>query len=250
MHTLTVHKFDPVDPRLGRHVHHDSRSLDFEFLPRDVKAKGQNAFWDSLAKPLNQGNTGSCTGNATAQDLNTLFMAAVLKAFHRSRFLTEADALKIYGFGTHLDSYPGSYPPDDTGCDGISVAKAGVQLGYLDKYTHTFSFQAAQAAAEVTPSIWGTVWTNSMFKPTNGLVKVGKITDANTAGGHEYLDCGIDWNEEVFIKRNSWGDQPQWPGCKPGGYFAIGFGKRHNFDAENLLAAQGDVTILHGKGMA
>lgn len=244
-HTIHVVRYEPTDPRLGRHVHHDSRSLDYEYLPRDAKPARKNTFWDSATGPLNQGEVGSCTGNAESQWLNTNFANAVRAVTNKNQFLTEKNALKIYSLGTHLDTAPGSYPPDDTGCDGVSVAKAGVQLGYLDKYTHTFSFAALQAAIETTPTINGTLWTNTMFNPTNGLVKVGKLTQSNIAGGHEYLCCGIDWAAEVLEFRNSWGDTDAWPGCKPGGYFAIGFA-----DYQKLLAEQGDVTVLHGKGQA
>ncbi len=243
MHEIQVGRYEPSDPRLGRHVEHDKRSLRFEYLPRDAQPKGQNTFWASSTGPLNQGQVGACTGNAEAQWLNTDFAAATRKLTHDNQFLTEADALKIYSLGTTLDSNPGSYPPDDTGSTGLAVAKAGVQLGYLDKYEHTFSFTALQAAVETTPTINGTVWTKNMFKPQNGLVKVGKLVDSNIAGGHEYLCCGIDYTEEVLQFRNSWGDQDAWPGCKPGGYFAIGFA-----DYQGLLEHQGDVTVLHGKG--
>jgi len=242
-HTITVTAYAPTDPRLGRHVHHDSRSLGFEFLPRTATPKRKSAFWASSAGPLNQGPVGSCTGNATAQWLNTNFANAVRKKVHKGKHLTEADALRIYSLATHLDSQPGSYPPDDTGSDGVSAAKAAQRIGYLDRYAHTFSFTALQAALEKTPAIVGTVWTKTMFKPVNGLVKVGRLTDANIAGGHEYLACGIDYTAEVVEFRNSWGDVADWPGCKPGGYFAISF-----TDFAKLLEQQGDVTVLHGVG--
>lgn len=245
MHTITVHRYEPSDQRLGRNVHHDSRSLNYEHVPRDAKPKGKNTFWSSGTGPLNQGHIGSCTGNATAQWLNTDFANSTRQLAHKGKYLTEADALKIYSLGTQLDTAPGTYPPQDTGCDGVSVAKAAVKLGYLDKYTHTFSFAALQATVETTPTICGTLWTNTMFKPTNGLVKVGRLVESNVAGGHEYLCCGIDWTEYALLFRNSWGDQNAWVGCKPGGYFAIGF-----TDYQNLLAHQGDVTVLHGKGPA
>lgn len=243
MHEIHVVRYDRTDPRLGRHVHHDSRSLAHEFLPRDATPKKRNSFWDSGTGPLNQGDVGSCTGNATAQWLNTNFADAVRDKTHRGKYLTETDAVDIYSLGTKLDHAEGTYPPDDTGCSGIFVAKAGEKLGYLDSYKHTFSFKATQAAIELTPAIQGSLWTNTMFKPHNGLVKIGRLTDSNIAGGHEYLMCGIDWTEDVFIFRNSWGDQDAWKGCKPGGYFAISFN-----DEQELLANQGDVTILHGKG--
>jgi hypothetical protein len=243
MHTVTIHRYDAEDPRLGRYVHHDSRSLAFEFLPRDAKPQGKSIFWGSAEPPLNQGELGSCTGNAVAQWLNTGFADQVRTWTHKGQPMAEADAVEIYSAGTHLDKIRGVYPPTDTGCSGLGVAKAGVKLGYLDKYTHTFSFTALQAALETTPVICGTAWTKEMFKPVNGLVTVGKLTQSNIAGGHEYLGCGIDFTTEVVIFRNSWGDQDAWPGCKPGGYFAIGFS-----DYQRLLAEQGDVTVLHGKG--
>lgn len=243
LHQISIVRYDASDHRLGRHVHHDSRSLDYEFLPRSSKPKRKNTFWDSSAAPLNQLSLGSCTGNSVAQWLNTRFADPVRKLTNKNRFFTEKNAVKIYSLGTTLDNQPGQYPPTDCGCDGISVAKAGVKLGYLDKYTHTFSFTALQAALEKTPAIVGTLWTNTMMTPKNGLVKIGRLTNSNIAGGHEYLACGIDFTTEVIIFRNSWGDQDTWPGCKPGGYFAIGF-----TDFQKLLAEQGDVTILHGKG--
>jgi hypothetical protein len=244
MHTVTIHRYHPSDPRLGRHIHHDSRSLAYEYLPRATQPQGKTTFWGSGAAPLNQGSVSSCTGNAEAQWLNTDFASPVRAVTHNNQYLDEADAVTIYSIGTRIAGEPG-YPPDDTGCDGVSVAKAGEQLGYLDGYTHTFSFTALQAALETTPVICGTVWTQSMFHPTNGLVQVGPLTESNIAGGHEYLGCGIDFTESVIIFRNSWGDQDTWPGCKPGGYFAVGF-----VDYERLLSEQGDVTVLHGKGQS
>lgn len=243
VHHISITRYEPSDPRLGRHVHHDDRSLDYEYLPRTAAPQKVNTFWDSGTKPLDQGSLGSCTGNAVCQWLNTHFADNVRKTTHHSAYMSEKDAVAIYSLGTRLDSAPGAYPPNDTGCDGVSVAKAATQIGYLDKYTHTFSFTALQAAVETTPAIVGTLWTNDMFHPHNGLVKVGKLTQSNVAGGHEYLCCGIDWTENVLLFRNSWGDVKDWPGCKPGGYFAIGFA-----DYQNLLAHQGDVTVLHGKG--
>lgn len=247
MHTLTIHNFEPSDPRLGRHVHHDSRSLDHEFLPRDAKPKGTNTSWMSSTGPLNQGQVGSCTGNATAQWMNTDFADTLRpdalpsqKQCYDNGFLTEKNALLIYHVGTELDHTPGTYPPKDTGCSGIFVAQAAEKAKLITKYSHTFSASAALAADEITPSIQGTVWTKQMFTPNNGLVTVGKITDSTVAGGHEYLRCGVDFTEEVVIYRNSWGDQDAWPGCKPGGYFAMSFK-----DVEALLAEQGDVTILN-----
>lgn len=242
---VVLRRYEPTDPRLGRHVEHDERSWKYRLLPKTAKPKGKTTFWGSKIPVLDQGDTGSCTGNAEAQWLNTDYAGPVRAHLKRAAF-TEADALRIYSLGTHLDTVPGSYPPDDSGSTGNGVARAGIKLGYLASYSWLFSFTSLQAALERTPLMLGTVWTNSMFTPRNGLVKVGKITDATIAGGHEYLGAGIDWAEQVIIARNQWGDQNLWPGCKPGGYFGVGFGKTHDYDLERLLEAQGDVTVPVG----
>ena len=112
-YTLTVNRYNPTDPRLGRHVAHDSRSLKFLALPKDAKPKKINKLWPSVAKPLNQGDTGSCTGNALTNFLNSSFSDAA-REFKKRKFLTEADALTFYHWATVEDSYAGTYPPTDT----------------------------------------------------------------------------------------------------------------------------------------
>lgn len=249
---VLIHRLDweGTPKPLGRHVEHDERSRGFAHLPRDVMPKGINSFFQSPVGPLNQGDVGSCTGNAEAQWLNTDYALPVREQVNKGQPLGEPDALKIYSLGTHLDNIRGNYPPIDTGCSGLGVAKAGVKLGFLQGYSHIFTWQAFQATAEVRPFIAGTLWTNTMFNAHNGLVRVGSLRDSNIAGGHEYLVCGIDWAAQVVILRNSWGDRTDidpngWPGCKPGGYFAISFR-----EYQALLDAQGDGTVLQGTGMA
>lgn len=236
MHSIGVTRFDHSDPRLGRHVEHDDRSLAFAMLPKLARPKGIDRFWGSQVKPLNQGDVGSCTGNATAQWLNTDYAQGMNNLI--SRKFDEDDALRIYSLATTLDTVPGSYPPSDTGSTGTAACKAARHLGFIGGYSWLFSFTSLQAAAEKTPVMCGTVWTEDMFKPVNGLVKVGPLSNSNIAGGHEYLMCGIDWTAEAFVFRNSWGDQDAWPGCKPGGYFAIGFK-----DYRNLQEFQGDFKV-------
>lgn len=234
---VTTIKYEPTDPRLGRHVEHDERSRNYAFMAKTTRPQHKNTLWTSQAPPLDQGEIGSCTGNAMAQWLNTEFATASRIAKNTDKFLDEQDALDIYSKATALDKFPGIYPPVDTGSTGNAAAKAAAKFTWIMSYGWLFSFTSAQAAVEKTPLITGTLWTNTMFDdPVNGLMKVGSLADANIAGGHEYLWCGIDWNEEVSIFRQSWGNNL--PGYKPGGYFAISF-KEHR----PLLAADGDVTV-------
>lgn len=232
---ITVVKYEPTDPRLGRHVEHDERSKNFAFLAKTAKPQKKTTHWTSQAPVLDQGNLGSCTGNAMAQWLNTDFATGARGS--RLTPLNEHDAIDIYSKATRLDNVPGVYPPTDTGSSGKAAAKAAFQMSFLKSYSWTFSFSSAQAAIEKQPLMSGSLWTNDMFKCVNGLVKVGSLADSNIAGGHEYLMCGIDWVAEVFEFRQSWG---QWTGAKPGGYFAIGFKDYHG-----LLDNQGDIVVPH-----
>jgi hypothetical protein len=231
---IKVGKFKDVsDPRLGRHIEHDARSKNFAFMSKAVQPKGITTHWRSDYPPLDQGDLGSCTGNAMAQWLNTQFGAPALISGHKGQPMDEADAVDIYVAATRRDKIGGIYPPTDTGSTGNAAAKAARDLGYIDAYGWLFSFSSVQAAIEKTPLTVGTLWTMNMYEPHNGLVTVGTLTDRNIAGGHQYLMCGIDWAAEVFEFRNSWGE---W--ARPGGYFAIGFK-----DFRRLLEADGDVTV-------
>lgn len=207
---------------LGRLVRHDERSRNFQ--ARRAEAP-RSVLWGHHAPVLDQGNLGSCTGNALAQLINTdPFAAARPKGY-----LTEADAVKLYSLATQVDDAPGAYPPEDTGSSGLGVAKAGVQLGYFSTYNHVFDFDHFTAALQLQPLIVGTSWLQDMFTPgADGVVSVsGKV-----AGGHEYLALGVDYEHSVLTFLNSWGD-----GWGAGGRFKVSFA-----DFARLLADQGDAT--------
>lgn len=210
-------------PALGRLVEHDERSKMYQAAQAPAQ---RSVLWGHHAPVLDQGQLGSCTGNATAQLINTDAFSAARKA----GYLNEQDALKIYELGTQLDNQPGTYPPDDTGSSGIAVAKAGVRLGYFTGYKHAFGFSHFCAAVQLQPVIVGTTWHNGMFKPNaKGFVK----PSGAVAGGHEYLCLGISYETKTLTFLNSWS-----AGWGPlGGRFLMSF-----TDFTKLLADQGDVT--------
>lgn len=208
---------------LGRHIEHDPRSRDYAF--RVAAAKPKTVLWEHAAPVLDQGQVGSCTGNALAQWLNTSFAQS-----HRPGMLDETVAVELYSLATHLDTIPGTYPPQDTGSSGIAVCKAGRKLGRLTAYQHAFGFDALLMTLQHTPVIVGTEWTQSMFDPSaNGFIRpTGAI-----AGGHEYLILGCDMELQMLTMLNSWSDQ--W------GVHGRAFIKFNDF--RMLLANQGDVTV-------
>lgn len=216
---------DPIeDHRLGRHVTHDSRSLAYRVAPvGEVKSRE----WDRKIPVLDQGNLGSCTGNAACGVLGTEPYYSTLGDKELS--FDEGMAVALYAKATQLDSYQGDYPPDDTGSDGLSVAKAAEQLGYISGYLHAASLDELLAGLQGGPMIVGTNWYADMFTPTgDGRVRpTGKLK-----GGHEYECFMIDVANEKLWFWQSWG--LNW-GVQ--GKFWIGFD-----DFAKLLSEDGDAT--------
>jgi hypothetical protein len=213
-------------PALGRLVEHDPRSRNFAAALAPAQ---RNVLWPHHAPVLDQGQVGSCTGNAMAQLLNTDVFAKSRAAAGVSGFLTERDALKLYHDATVLDGFPGTYTPVDTGSSGLGVAKAAKKQGYITAYAHAFGLPHFLSALQLQPVIVGTDWTNGMFKPNRkGFVK----PTGSVAGGHEYLALGVDYTSQTITFLNSWSSS--WG--QQGRFFMTfaDFGK--------LLGSQGDVT--------
>lgn len=217
-------------PAYGRVVEHDERSRAYGIVVSPTAAP-KTVLWSHHAPVLDQGQVGSCTGNALAQLINTdKFANSRLK---HAGFLTETDALALYSQATRLDNIPGSYPPSDTGSSGLAVAKAGVAQGYLSSYKHAFGFDQLLIALQSQPVIVGTEWTAAMEDPNSrGFIRpTGQVV-----GGHEYLVLGADVAGQFITILNSWSDQ--W-GVKGRAYIRFA-------DFRSLLAAQGDVTVPIG----
>lgn len=231
---------------LGRHVEHDPRSLAYAagVLP---KAAIQPVDWTRRIPVLDQGQLGSCTGNAgvgllgtdsaARRGLTSVTITAAAAKASRGRFtagehvLDEAFAVALYSLASVLDSVPGQYPPEDTGSSGLGVGKALQALGLAVSYSHAFSVAALDSALQSGPVMIGIPWVESMFTPTpDGRILVDPGSGA--AGGHEielnrYTSSGSYW------VTNSWG--PCW-GIDGSGYLT-------RADLTWLLAHDGDVTI-------
>jgi hypothetical protein len=203
--------------RLGRHVHHDERSRAFAVTPTVITSVVHKRH----VPPFDQGNVGSCTGNAMAGALSTAPFG------HR---FTEARAVKLYEAATALDDVPGIYPPNDTGSSGLAVAKAAQAAGLITRYLHCFDLHDVLYALQSGAVIAGTNWYSGMDRPDrDGLVHV----NGAVRGGHEYELVGCDLTAQRILAVNSWAT-----GWGQKGYFSIGFD-----DFTRLLAEQGDVTV-------
>lgn len=233
-HTLYIKRYEPSDPRLGRHVVHDSRSLSFQVQAEDT-AVLKSAKHPGRIPVLDQGQLGSCTGNAAVGVLGTepFWATDPVKAVlsESNVDLNEKYAVAVYSEATVLDPYPGSYLPTDTGSDGLSVAKILVKHGKIAGYQHATSLAAVLTALTKQACMVGTAWRGDMFKPgPDGRLK----TTGQVEGGHEYKLDEIDVENKRIWMLNSWG--PSW-----------GLGGRAWFswdDFGHLLADDGDCTVF------
>jgi hypothetical protein len=216
------HKLSPWHPR----VH--ARAVDIFQLSTSIASVWHAA---NVTKPLNQGNLGSCVGNGAAQ---------CVSAQPWTWALTEPQAVGIYSLATQLDSYAGTYPPTDTGSDGISGCKALVQLGYAHSCIEAADFVAAQSYVQTKPGMFGTPWTSGMFV----VDSCGRVQPTGTVdGGHETAFIGLDILNRRAWFRNSWWDTETepWGVCAPDrscGYYYLTFA-----DVQTLQASGAEFTF-------
>lgn len=235
---ITYQRIPSTDPRLGRHIRHDDRSRLYPFNTTGLTIISVKHFCHIPV--LDQGRIGSCTGNAGIRCLATdpFYLITPPSVKHPIGLevsdiftLDEQGAIALYSEATKLDDYPGVYPPDDTGSDGLSVAKALKNAGEISGYQHTFTFEDTLKVLSVMPVIMGMYWYNGMFTPDQD----GRVhPTGGIAGGHEICADEIDADLGRVWFTNSWGSS--W-GLN--GRFYLSFD-----DLELLLSQDGDVTIF------
>ena len=184
--------------RLGRHVEHDPQSK-LHKAGRHV-AHLRSITWFRHCPAYDQGDLGSCTGNAMAGALMTDHL------YHNKWNLTEAEAVEFYKLATKVDDISGSYPPDDTGSSGLAVAKIAKSGMYISAYKHAFGIYHLLECLQKGPVIVGTNWYSSFDEPENNKISISP--DAEIRGGHEYEVLGIDVTHRTILMINSWG--PTW----------------------------------------
>ena len=192
---------------LGRQIHRpegfQDRLITATLTPRTVK-------YTRHCDPYNQGNLGSCVGNATAGALMT-------DPFYvPGRIYAEADAVNFYSQATHYNGNGEFYPPNDVGSSGPAVGQALEHDGLISNFSHATDVNTAAGALSITPGIFGVSWYDSMDQPlSTGEVQISP--NAQVRGGHEIECFGIDVENKQFWFYQSWG--PTWGGLGNGTFW-------------------------------
>lgn len=205
---------------LGRHVRHDPRSKAFPF--HAVPTTSLKSIRHTRHVPVfDQGQVGSCTGNAGAGALSTSPFV------HR---FTEHRALELYSAAEVLDG-DGPYPPNDNGSSGLSIAKVCKAQGLIGSYSHCFTPDAVYAALQAGPVLVGVSWRTGFDTPAAD----GRMAyTGRSRGGHELCMDEIDVENQRVWVTNSWG--VGW-GVSGRAYWTWS-------DFAKILADQGDATVL------
>jgi hypothetical protein len=205
-HGYTVGRktYPRTDPRLGRNVRHDSRSLAYQ-----VKAKSldelKSVRHTRNIPVLNQGNLGACTGYSGVGAMGSgPYWTEGSEVLHATDIeVNSTYSINLYSDATKLDPFHGEYPPTDTGSDGLSIAKVLQGRGLISGYVHATSLEAALTAIAEKPCIVGIEWRSDMFNPQpDGRIMI----TGSLAGGHEIVMDEIDVENKRVWFTNSWGE--------------------------------------------
>lgn len=171
----------PQHPKLGRNVNFDSESIRYAVQPRNVVIG--NVRHEQSIGILDQGDIGSCTGNASV----SCAYHEPFYAFGGRSWVYTADeigARNWYHDNTANDGYDGTWQPDDTGSDGLTSSKMAVAAGIASGYQAALDLDSSLQTLMDRPGITGIPWYNSMFDaPSSGLLTVDP--KSGLAGGHE-----------------------------------------------------------------
>jgi hypothetical protein len=217
--------------RKGRHLNHDVQSRRFPVPRRAVKPT--TVKHERRIPILDQDDIGSCTCSSSVGVLGTDPFFELLPD-ELQVLLSDAEGAQrfaedLYRETSRNDPFPGGWEPDDTGSDGLSIAKTLKRRGIVPGYLHAFGIDDAHRAIQERPFITGTIWLSGMSNPT----REGIVTATGTGeGGHEYQCDGYNAERDLWEFPNTWtedfGDE---------GWFYM---DTPNF--ARLLAMQGDVT--------
>lgn len=204
--------------RLGRNMWLDGRSASF-MVENSAETMGvayRSKEWERVLPILDQGNLGSCTGNAGTGALGTEpFYSAVGQAVlppGSDAAAAEAFAVQLYSDASAIDAFTGTYPPDDTGSSGLAICKVLKRRGTISGFRWARTAYGFIRLLQEGPVLQGMPWFNAFFEPdADGYIDSDPAWAASgVAGGHEVEALGVELHtknvsKSVITYANSWG---------------------------------------------
>lgn len=218
---LLYHRYEEIPQkgmRLGRNLWLDARSLAHmvENRAADMGRPLKSQSWRRVLTILDQGQLGSCTGNAGTGALGTqpfydAFGSSVLPPADDAT-AAEAFAVALYSDATVVDGYPGDYPPDDTGSSGLAICKVLKSRKTISGYRFARTPHGFLQLLQNGPVLQGMPWYQAFFQPdAQGFIDSDPHwSSSGIAGGHEIeaIEVEVDTNDlfdSVITYANSWG---------------------------------------------
>lgn len=194
----------------GRNINHDPRSRAYR-AARMATAPGaagvvpRTVSWEPHIPAMDQGDLGRCVPTAGTAMLTCepfwSTLSAPLQRLLLDPVQREQWAIQAYRDITRMDPFLGAWEPEDTGSDGLSLAKLWASRGLANGYEHVMSIEDAHAAIQRGPYPIGISWLSDMDRPrTDGTVSVS----GTMRGGHEVLLYGYEFERDLWWCRNSW----------------------------------------------
>ena len=214
-------KFDETKPagkRLGRNLWLDGRSLG-HMIENSVEQMNQplkSVSHERVIPVLDQGQIGSCTGNAGTGALGTqpCYDAGGKSVLPEANTpgADEQFAVQLYADATVVDGYPGSYPKEDTGSSGLAVCKVLKARGTIKSYRWARTPYGFLQMLQHGPVLQGMPWYQAFFTPgKDGFIDADpNWSSSGLAGGHEIEAVGVELDtkdvfDSVIAYVNSWG---------------------------------------------
>ena len=156
--------------------------------------RSKSRHWERVLSVLDQGQLGSCTGNAGTGALGTQpFYDAVGSSVlldPNDEAAAEQFAVQLYSDATVVDGYPGNYPPEDTGSSGLAICKVLKSRGTINGYRRACGSRAPASCwlLQNGPVLQGMPWYNAFFTPDpQGFID----TDPN------WPSSGVAWRRRM-----------------------------------------------------
>jgi hypothetical protein len=201
MDVIYAERIPVINPArgFGRHIRHHPRSKLYR-VPRRATINSVQHLTN--VGTFDQGELGCCTA---AAGLKLLSYDPHFRLLRSRLDWTMDEVVPYYSKITAADSFPGTYPPDDTGSDGLASAAAAKELGWISGYRHALGLEDMLSALQDGPVSMGSNWYSSMSVPrTNGEVRI--TANAYLEGGHQFVADGLDVPTKKIWYRQSWGE--------------------------------------------